>query len=675
VDVRVGPFVFPRTRIGEARVEGGLQDAHGAAVMKGEAETTAKPSDSSERAFLAPAAVPFEGKTRESTSAPPSAVHVAGKSTAAALTPIGSGVNTPTRATSPPPKNGCTSTPKPAVNPAPPAVINDRVVKAMSAAAQRDESLQRLLHSAANGKASPEQLRELAAIIAKISEALDKADKEAPSGAASTIASAASTPASTPQGKGQAALAKKEAKKRMPDGNVKVKKAPKKALSSERGAERLIPPPTAFASTPSYPPMITVEFRENPSARFLLPLWRDATVERRTDGGRRSIKLTMLLPAIGSSAASRAAGEGDVLDDPSNMTKKKKKSKAKAKDAETSSETAQERTYSPLNPPTDAELRNAPPPGAETRPVTWTISGSDAHNITDGIWDVFGRVRGVETYVNGTLQTSREGESDKANATNEKEVPYDVLTALITKLRAMPPDCRDLARMPKLRLRADDVPRDLAEQLSDKFVPRMQTVGLRPIVRIRRTTGGDDDKDQFDVLRGMTSYDDKRKRVRLDGEPEYQRDTGDEDGVGDESGNVQYDPVTGLPIKRKRHVAKYNPDGTLKLCQACGTNVTPMWRRGPAGKSTLCNACGAKWKVGRLVVPDKMPTASIETVKAQEPGPSVVQKDSVDGAGTETAIADEGPAPSLPIEADTSKVEAAQEAAQEEAQEETSVQQ
>ncbi|KAH0444462.1 hypothetical protein IEQ34_025542 [Dendrobium chrysotoxum] len=225
--------------------------------------------------------------------------------------------------------------------------------------------------------------------------------------------------------------------------------------------------------------------------------------------------------------------------------------------------------------------------------------------------------------------------------------------------------------MPKLRLRADDVPRDLAEQLSDKFVPRMQTVGLRPIVRIRRTTGGDDDKDQFDVLRGMTSYDDKRKRVRLDGEPEYQRDTGDEDGVGDESGHVQYDPVTGLPIKRKRHVAKYNPDGTLKLCQACGTNVTPMWRRGPAGKSTLCNACGAKWKVGRLVVPDKMPTASIETVKAQEPGPSVVQKDSVDVVVPETAITDEGPAPSLTIEADTSKVEAAQE----EAQEETSVQQ
>ncbi|PWN52900.1 GATA-domain-containing protein, partial [Violaceomyces palustris] len=27
-------------------------------------------------------------------------------------------------------------------------------------------------------------------------------------------------------------------------------------------------------------------------------------------------------------------------------------------------------------------------------------------------------------------------------------------------------------------------------------------------------------------------------------------------------------------------------------CQACGTNETPEWRRGPDGARTLCNACG-----------------------------------------------------------------------------------
>ena len=78
------------------------------------------------------------------------------------------------------------------------------------------------------------------------------------------------------------------------------------------------------------------------------------------------------------------------------------------------------------------------------------------------------------------------------------------------------------------------------------------------------------------------------------------------DGGEDES---IFSNMTGKKPKRKRHVAKYNPDGSLKLCQACGTNSTPMWRRGPAGKSTLCNACGAKWKVGRLIVPDIPPTA------------------------------------------------------------------
>jgi hypothetical protein len=34
-----------------------------------------------------------------------------------------------------------------------------------------------------------------------------------------------------------------------------------------------------------------------------------------------------------------------------------------------------------------------------------------------------------------------------------------------------------------------------------------------------------------------------------------------------------------------------------KVCEFCGTNDTPMWRRGPQGKGTLCNACGVKWSL------------------------------------------------------------------------------
>ncbi|KAJ3048476.1 hypothetical protein HK097_010502 [Rhizophlyctis rosea] len=42
--------------------------------------------------------------------------------------------------------------------------------------------------------------------------------------------------------------------------------------------------------------------------------------------------------------------------------------------------------------------------------------------------------------------------------------------------------------------------------------------------------------------------------------------------------------------------------GPMKECENCGTSTTPMWRRGPSGKSTLCNRCGVKWRSGKLVV-------------------------------------------------------------------------
>ena len=65
----------------------------------------------------------------------------------------------------------------------------------------------------------------------------------------------------------------------------------------------------------------------------------------------------------------------------------------------------------------------------------------------------------------------------------------------------------------------------------------------------------------------------------------------------------QVDGLEGLEApkpRKKRNVATHNPDGTLKLCNYCKTNQTPMWRRGPDGPGTLCNACGSRWKMGRL---------------------------------------------------------------------------
>ena len=49
--------------------------------------------------------------------------------------------------------------------------------------------------------------------------------------------------------------------------------------------------------------------------------------------------------------------------------------------------------------------------------------------------------------------------------------------------------------------------------------------------------------------------------------------------------------------------------GPMKECENCGTSTTPMWRRGPSGKSTLCNRCGVKWRSGKLVVGEDGTTA------------------------------------------------------------------
>lgn len=35
--------------------------------------------------------------------------------------------------------------------------------------------------------------------------------------------------------------------------------------------------------------------------------------------------------------------------------------------------------------------------------------------------------------------------------------------------------------------------------------------------------------------------------------------------------------------------------GGKRQCIACGSQQTPLWRRGPNGQGTLCNACGVKW--------------------------------------------------------------------------------
>lgn len=633
-DVRVGPFVFPRTRFGEARVEGGLQDAEGAALLK----TPAGPSTPSKPAADKPTSKPQQGPDNAANAAsatksapasstaasPPPAISPSPKSLAvtptdpSTLTPKAPALTTTSTTTMPASKpttadSSAQSTPssaKPPTTPAPgQAPINGKVVKAVSAAAQRDPELQKLLHAAANGKATPEQLRELAAFIAKVSEQLEKLEKaQEQQKQKDTLATKTNGSTTVPLAK----TAVKGTKKKVAAAGEGSERSPKaktgKGNAAEVGAgpQRAIPAPS-HAIVPPYPPIITVEFRENPSARFILPLWRDAVVERRCDAGERTIKVTMLLPAVGSSAALRAAGDTGAPATPTKPSKTAAKKAAGAAAATYAESIVPEETFSPMKPPSTEQLKKPAPTGAETRAVTWGIGGAPDSPLSDGIWQLFGRVEGAKTWVDGVEVKETEGTlngqaTEVHSATAGKPVSEQTLMSLITKLRALPPEAHDTQRMPKLRVRPDEVPRDLADHLTDKFAARMQTLGARPIVRIKRGGGGGEEEEHFEVLRSV-EVDVKGKRARLQGN--------DEDG--DESLAVDGDETmmsNGGPSKpkRRRHVAKYNLDGTLKLCQACGTNSTPMWRRGPAGKSTLCNACGAKWKVGRLVVPDQPPT-------------------------------------------------------------------
>lgn len=492
-DVRVGPLIFPKTRFGEVRVEGSLQDVKGPTFIK----TT--------------------GKAVTKKEEKPSA-------------------NVPQA------KDGSPSA----------AYIDDEVVKAVSVAAQKDAKLQALLHTAANGKASPEELRELSKFIQLVSAQLkERAANSASNGAASKPGAASPFPTAAASSS---------------TSSVPFASTSATTTTTTGPASRIVPAPQM--GTPSYPPVVTVEFRENPSARFILPLWRGCAVERISSDDERSIKVTMLLPAIGSTAATRAEGDEGKAIETDNGTVK----------------------TSPANPPTHEQLTASAPKGAETHAVTWLLSGNRESPLSDGIWHVFGRVNGATTTINGEVVKDTSKEAD------EQEVQR-----FVDKLRA---STTELSFTPRLRLEQDSLPRDLLDHLTDKFAPRMQTLTSKPIVKLKR---GEGEEDEVEIVRDTSKRGklsaingkvpgETRKRISTGGSLEVETNEAEDSIMSiDDSG------LTSKP-KRKRHVAKHNSDGTLKLCQACGTNSTPMWRRGPAGKSTLCNACGAKWKVGRLIV-------------------------------------------------------------------------
>lgn len=201
-------------------------------------------------------------------------------------------------------------------------------------------------------------------------------------------------------------------------------------------------------------------------------------------------------------------------------------------------------------------------------PMTIKIEGQDPNGF---LWDAAGRVPGIATFGEDGREITAE-EAASRTKEDQEAISQRKQTIALAIANLPPPLYLDLS---------GELPRSLEDHLTDRFAPQIQVHHARPSAK-RRSNQQD-----LDVVHDMTTYEDS---FDLSGGPSLASD--------------RPSSSTGPPKPRKkRNVATHNPDGTLKRCNACGTNTTPMWRRGPDGPSTLCNACGARWKTGRLGMP------------------------------------------------------------------------
>lgn len=324
------------------------------------------------------------------------------------------------------------------------------------------------------------------------------------------------------------------------------------------------------------PPVILVEFPENPSLHFVLPLWHAAVERRHAAGYASSVLLSFWAPAIGSKAAgesghdeAQAAVHGMLVRDASHVKPAPPPPTPPPPPAASSTppEPKRRRTGTRSKPIKDEESVHAAAPPASTEPslpprnhelfpLTWRITSD--HGVDERLWDCLGRVPGCLT--NGAWAS-----------TGDERVFAAIKASFAERKRTMPV----LHRLP-CHIRATDIPPGLMDHVQDRYAMRISVHTHRPLPK-RKVA--------------MVS-DTKEGSLTRTTEPMPRAPVLSEDGV---------------KPKRKRHVATHNPDGSLKSCGACGKTKTPMWRRGPKGPSQLCNACGAKWKAGRLIVPDVPP--------------------------------------------------------------------
>lgn len=584
----------------------------------------------------------------------------------------------------------------------PPPAIDAVLVSRVNATAALNPELQELLHIAASGKANPNQLKALGVWIQAITAQLrqDEARNAATANNAAASGSRNATTASTTaegkktkktkvdeaakaskkqakieereakkkakaEAKAKAQADKQQARKQHTDKQHKVQHQ-QQHLHQQQQNPNLPPlsgklrhaPPGWPTDGPPKPPVIIVEFRENPGMRFILPLWK-CLVER-TEGierpslpkvkkERRSffdndsddeesqriepeLKLSFFAPSLGSDAA-----DGSGLRELEEELKRKAAEEAKlnaANQASTaspsdgaavgaSSSTASPEAGTPASTTgeTDkADTHAKKKKGASTTgskkgskaikqevsdamsldypqskkhevyPLTWSIKGG----VTESLWEAFGRVPGTMTCQPVKREPEIELEPDVAEFL-VPEIRYHLLdlpmeeikiqketTEAFVDLYSQVPDRRFI--LP--RIAPIHLPQGLEDHLQDRFAVRPQCIEGRPMVK--RKAGAREDDVSF-------SYEGIGLAV-----------------IGPDGVKTEPGAEPAKPPKRKRHVATHNPDGSIKSCGACGKTKTPMWRRGPKGPSQLCNACGARWKAGRLVVPEVAPPPIIE---------------------------------------------------------------
>ncbi|PWN45739.1 hypothetical protein IE81DRAFT_167365 [Ceraceosorus guamensis] len=167
--------------------------------------------------------------------------------------------------------------------------------------------------------------------------------------------------------------------------------------SDRAGSSHAIIP--AASQLPS-PPILVVEFRENPSARFILPLWGDVIVER-----REALQETAETSAGG--AIIRTAERNKLLDRARNVVVSFW-APVQGADAFVSASAAEDVSATGTNATMSTRSSGAvsTTDRSQTRyPITWRLSGHAADiapgsspvDITQPLWEMFGRVEGCVT--------------------------------------------------------------------------------------------------------------------------------------------------------------------------------------------------------------------------------------------------------------------------------------